>query len=449
MFVKNCLTNVSLISAIVASFATGAIADVERPTEKLDFEGRYIVSVSDADMLASAYVNGRLGQKEGQDSLSVIALNDDPGSWTAVETPASNSVAGPPAALDITPDGRYAFVIETWTQRPDGGADHVFADLRHGTLLNVFDLIDPASPKLLQTVETLERPDAVRVSSDGRFVAVMANLNGAGRVTPIAIYPFENGALGSPETPQIPGVDPSLGRFIDVDWHPSEPVMAIIDERQNTVRFLRVRADLTLEAVGNVVDLERTPFRVEFTPDGRHVVINALYWGADIAGRWIEAPRGSIQTIRYKAEEKADGSIRHAFVSRITTGVSPEGLAVSPDGTMVVTTNLERSYLPYEDSRITWFSSITLAALDVETGQLTSVGTFSYNGILPEAAVFDNSGEYLAIANYDHFDPERKGGSVDIWRIQADPLNMANIQLVKTGYSVPVTRGVHSMVIAR
>ena len=77
------------------------------------------------------------------------------------------------------------------------------------------------------------------------------------------------------------------------------------------------------------------------------------------------------------------------------------------------------------------------------------MGTFNYDGILPEAAVFDNSSTYLAVANYDHFDDRRAGSSIDFWRIQPDPLNPKNVQLVKTEHSVPVARGAHSMVIAR
>ena len=105
--------------------------------------------------------------------------------------------------------------------------------------------------------------------------------------------------------------------------------------------------------------------------------------------------------------------------------------------------------MPYDDARITWYSSVTLAALDQKTGDLTEVGTFTYDGILPEAAVFDNSGTYLAVANYDHFDDRRSGSSIDFWRIQTDPLDPGNTQLIKTEHSVPVARGAHSMVIAR
>ncbi|NER00781.1 MAG: hypothetical protein F6K30_29480, partial [Cyanothece sp. SIO2G6] len=99
----------------------------------MDFQGRYLVSISDADMLASAYVNGLLGPREGRDTLSVIPLGGHVRDLQAYEVEASNSVAGPPVAVVVTPDGRYAFVIETWGQRPEGAeAEQVFGDLSHG-----------------------------------------------------------------------------------------------------------------------------------------------------------------------------------------------------------------------------------------------------------------------------------------------------------------------------
>ncbi|MGF1476533.1 MAG: beta-propeller fold lactonase family protein [Geminicoccaceae bacterium] len=417
----------------------------------LSFEGRYLVSVQDADMLASAYVNGQLGPREGRDSLAVIPLDGDPRDWTASEIFASNSVAGPPAAIAITPDGRFAYVIETFTPRPDNDEPHTFGDLQIGTKLAIFDLSTPATPALVETIEVPGRPLAVRANATGELLAVTYSIEGgAGAEIPLQIFPINaDGTLDEPTSPVIEGWPMGQGNLIDIDWHPEENVIAFADQFGNTLRFARVADDLSVIPFGNVVDIERTPFRLFFTPDGNHVVVNALYWGPDIQGTWSEAPVGSVLTVRVAAETRDDGTVRHAFIDRVKTGVSPEGLAVSPDGRWVATTNLERSYLPYDDPRITWFSSITLARLDQETGQLSLVGTFNYDGILPEAAVFDNSGNYLAVANYDHFDDRRQGSSIDFWRIQEDPLNVENVQLIKTEHSVPVARGAHSMVIAR
>lgn len=441
-------TSTALVISLLLS-ASPAFAQTRDQAAPIDFQGRFLVSVSDADMVASAYVDGSLGPREGTDALSVIRLDGDPRTWTAVEVPASNSVAGPPAAVDLSPDGRWAFVVETFTPRPAEGEEHVFADLRVGGTLTVVDLADPSTPVVAQTLAVPARPDAVRMNAAGTLLAVSFNPDGgAGRETPIGLFRFADGVLSEITTPALTGWPLDTGRLIDLDWHPTEDVLALIDEANSTLRFVRVTEDLSLQPFGNVVDVERAPYRVEFTPDGDHVVLNALYWGPDIAGTWIEAPRGSVLTVRMNAEGEGE-TARHAFVSRVQTGVSPEGLAVSPDGRWVATTNLERSYLPYGDPRITWYSSITLARLESTTGQLTDVGTFAYDGILPEAAVFDNAGRYLAVATYDHFDDRIRGGSIDVWRIQADPLDASAVQLVKTQVSVPVTRGAHSMAIAR
>ncbi|MFQ6550520.1 hypothetical protein AADZ90_021465 [Aestuariibius sp. 2305UL40-4] len=317
--------------------------------------------------------------------------------------------------------------------------------------MTVISLEDPAAPEILQTLEIGARPLSASVNAGGDILAVSYSIEGgAGVETPVQLFRIaEDGSLSEPVSPTIAGYALGEDNIMDIDWHPSENVIVWINQFDNTMQFASVGDDLSVTPFGNTVDIDRAPYRVLFTPDGTHAVTNALYWGPDIAGIWVEAPRGQLLSVRMNAEVGEDGTARHALVDRVMTGVSPEGLAVSPDGRWVATTNLERSYLPYDDDRITWYSSVTLAALDQETGDLTEVGTFNYDGILPEAAVFDNSGNYLAVANFDHFDDRIEGSSIDFWRIQTDPLDPGNTQLIKTEHSVPVARGAHSMVIAR
>ncbi|MEM1255777.1 MAG: beta-propeller fold lactonase family protein [Cyanobacteria bacterium P01_H01_bin.21] len=415
----------------------------------MTFQGRYLVSISDADMLASAYVDGQLGPREGEDALSVIPLDGHVRDLEAYETNAGNSVAGPPVAVTVTPDGRYAIVVETFTPRPEGDAiGQTFADLSHSNRLQVFDLADPTQPQRIQDVVIGERPASVSINPDGTLIAVSFHPNGIGQETPLAIIPFNNGQLGESIFPMVPrfGADDHI---IHAEWHPTRNVLALVNESRGEVSFVDVIAQdntIRLQAWGNVVQAEKAPYMARFTSDGRHIIVNALYWGADVEGLWSEAPRGSVVSIRLEAGTQADESPRHALISRATTGVSPEGIAISPDDRYVVTTNLERSYLPYSDERITWFSSLTLLTLDPETGQLNRVADYPYDGILPEAAAFDASGEFLAVANYDHFDDRIPGGSIDFWRVATDPLNPQPM-LVQTRYSVPVTRGAHSMVL--
>jgi hypothetical protein len=434
------------LATSVASTAIAFPVLAQNRTAPMNFAGRYLVSISDADMLASAYIDGRLGSREGEDTISVVPVDKHVSQLQAHETSASNSVAGPPVAVAVTPDGRYAMVVETFTQRPEGVAENqTFADLEHGNRILVFDLQDPTNPTLVQERAIAERPDSVSINFDGSLVAVSFNPDGAGTQTPLALIPFRNGQLGEPVYPDVSSV-PQGERLIHAQWHPTENVLALVNETAAEVSFARLSGNLTLEPWGNTVQIEKAPYMGRFTPDGRHFIVNNLYWGADVEGTWTEAPKGSINSIRLEAGTQEDGSPRHALISRSPTGVSPEALAISPNGRYVVTTNLERSYLPYEDNRITWYSSLTLATLDPKTGQLNHVADYPFDGILPEAAAFDASSQYLAVANYDHFDDSIKGGSIDFWRIGADPLN-PQPQLIKTNYYIPVRRGIHSMIL--
>lgn len=415
----------------------------------LNFKGRYLVSISDADMLASAYVDGRLGSREGRDALSVIPLSKHPRDLQVYETQASNSVAGPPTAVAVTSDGRYALVIETLKQRSENAAEEqTLRDLALGNRLQVFDLSTSTQPKLVQEIAIAERPDSVSINRTNSLVAVTFSAESAKAKTPLALIPLNNGRLGQPVYPSVPSL-PSGNRLIHAEWHPTQDVLALLNEDAAEVFFakaIRQNNNFELQPWGNVVKIEKAPYMARFTPDGRHVIVNALYWGDDVEGTWTEAPRGSVVSVRLEAGKRSDGSPRHALVSRAMTGVSPEGLAISPNGRYVATTNLERSYLPYDDDRITWFSSVSFLTLDPRTGQLNHVADYPFDGILPEAAAFDASSQYLAVANYDHFDDRIEGGSIDFWRIATDPLN-PQPQLVKTRYSIPVTRGVHSMVL--
>ncbi|NJL22700.1 MAG: lactonase family protein [Leptolyngbyaceae cyanobacterium SM1_3_5] len=433
--------------SVLTLIPNAAIAQTPDRAAPMTFQGRYLVSISDADMVASAYVDGLLGPREGEDALSVIPLGGrHVRDLRAYETEATNSVAGPPVAVAVTPDGRYAIVVETFRQRPDGDwQNQRFSDLQQGDRISVFDLSNPTRPTRVQDVTFGERPTSVSINREGSLIAVTFHPNGAGTETPLAIIPFQAGRLGQPTFPQVPNVS-SGDELIHAEWHPTQDLLALVNSTAAEVSFARWTNQNTLEPWGNVVEVEKAPFMARFTPDGRHVITNGLYWGADVEGRWNEAPRGSLLSIRLEAGTQADGSPRHALVSRSMTGVSPEGLAISPNGRYVVTTNLERSFLPYDDDRITWFSSLSLITLDPQTGQLNHVADYPYDGILPEAAAFDASSQYIAVANYDHFDDRIQGGSIDFWRIASDPLNPQPI-LVQTRYAVPVTRGAHSLVL--
>ncbi len=405
-----------------------------------DFQGRLLLSASDADMVSSAYIDGKLGPVDGADALSVIRLDRRGQGLSAVETPVSNSVTGPPASVVASPDGRYALVIETRGQRPSDPARTKFKDLLPGRAITVVSLADPDHPRVVQRLRTFDHPFSISLNAAGSLAAVSFSAEGAGKTIPIAFYRFRYGRLSAPRTPKIPGWTAGHS-LIDVAFHPDKNILALLDVTKPSLSFVRVTesgGQIHLTRWGSSVAVEKGPFLVRFTPNGRYAVVNGT-----------KTPHGSVLSVRLSASVGADGSPVHKIVSRAETGFMPEGLNISPNGHWVITTNLEHSYEPLGSPKQGFFSSLTLIRLDPETGQLSRVDDFPFDGVLPETAVFDNSSRFLAVTNYSHFDPRKSGGTIDFWRIATDVTNPGRVELVKLDYSIPVTRGPQSMVIVR
>lgn len=395
-------------------------------------EGRALVSIHDGDMVASAYVNGQLGAPETPDALTVLSLAD----MSVAQIEVSNSVAGAPTAVAVTPDGRFAVVSESFGPRAEGGTS--FGDLTAGGSLTLVDISDLAAPTIVREVDVGSRPDGLSISPDGSTVAVaLHQSDGRG----VAFVPLSDGALGAVSYASLPAMDPSQ-RVSHVEWHPTDDIVAIHMVDQAVIHFASVTRDgdaVTLELHGNSVLTSKYPFMGRFSPDGALYLTSNLYWGPDITGIWTEAPEGDVTTIRL-GEASGDDAPRHVIVDRAMTARSPEGIAVSPDGEWAVTTNLEVSYAPAEDPRHTPYSSLTLIDLDPVTGIMETVGTFAYDGILPEAAAFDASGSYVMVVNYDQLEGGPEGGSIDLWRlVEGD-----RPKLVQTRTSIPVPHGPHS-----
>ena len=401
----------------------------------LNFQGRLLVAVSDADMLASAYTDDQLGPAQGADTLSIIRLDRPLGGARPATAPASNSVTGPPAAMAVSRDGRTAIVVETLG--PRGAADTKLSELPVGRTIAVADLSNPDQPKVIQRITCPAQPETVSISAGGTQVAVTFGLKGDGKTIPLVLYRLAGGRLSSPITPSIPGW--TYGhRLVDAEFAPQGDTLALLDFTAAELRFVHVSTDNSaLMAWGNPVALGKAPylFLARWTPDGRYVLADT-----------INAPRGTVFSVRVAAGQ--DG-MPHRLVSQAVTGGSPEGLAVSPDGRWVATSNLEQTAMPKLDPKQGYFGSITLMHFDSATGILSRVGDYPFEGILPETVLFDNSSRYVAATVYDHFDNRKPGGSIDFWRISGDALDPTRTELVKTDLSIPVARGVHTMVIVR
>lgn len=421
--------------------ASAAAAQTLRPN--VAFKGRLLVVASDGDMRAQAYAGDPLGPP-APDVLSVIRLNAGGIPSVAGSVEVSNSVVGPPASLAVSPDGRTAVVVETRGHRPADRPNARLKDLPPGRLVTVVDLAIPERPAVVQRFTGRGDPISVSFRPDGKLVAIAYDTSASGGV-PLVLYDVAGGRLMEAASPVIPGfgVDDVL-KNADFNQDGHLALIYATRPRLSLVEVSGAGRGTTLTAWGDDVPLGGTPFEVRFTPDGRFALINDM--AVPAAGTDV---RGTVTSVALAASRSPDGVPQHRVVSRARTGVLPEGLTVSPDARWVATTNLERTAYAADDPRQGFFASVTLLHLDPQTGQLSRVGDFPFAGVLPEAAAFDDTSRFLAVASFDHLAEGASRGSVDFWRIAGDFQDPGRIELAPTGLSIPVARGAQSMEIAR
>lgn len=76
------------------------------------------------------------------------------------------------------------------------------------------------------------------------------------------------------------------------------------------------------------------------------------------------------------------------------------------------------------------------------SGQLTTVGEYGFEGLLPEQATFDADGSALAVVIYNDREPNPRTVTVEFWNVTRNEPS-----LERTGFKLDVVRGAHDIVI--
>lgn len=408
-----------------------------------------IVAISDGDFLAETYGTQVLPPVSAghRDTLTVFSRVD--GRWVRAALSVSNSVTAAPEILALTPDGRTAFVTERLGERPPGGT--MVSDLPPGNRLFAIDLSRADAPRLAATAAIADNPEALAFDPRGERIAVISNTAQASILT---IVPYHDGRFGRTTridlaTLGITGtaVTPRGGvTATNVQWHPSGRYLAVNINTQHRVAFFAVtgpRNALVLRPWGNIVMTGRDPFVGRFTPDGRHYLTSD--WGRDFGAKNLAERlpnRSSTVTVIRLAD--AD-SAEHRVIDSAKSGISAEGVAVSPDGRLVATVNMEGSIFPPGSPRFTRNASVSLFAFDSNSGALVKAGDFPFEAVLPEGAVFDATGDHLLVTVFQGHPGSVAsiGAGVHLFRV----LKGARPALISRG-RIALPHGVHHVAVA-
>ncbi len=401
-----------------------AYADVD-PLSVL--KGSVMVHIADGDFAASTYVDGKLAPEDGRlDLLSVTKLGDP--SQGSGQVNASNSVTATPESVALSSDGSYAYVIDRLGPRPEEAT--TAQDLPPGQTLTIVSLADHMTPRITATVPLAAFPESVRISPDGRFVAVPSNTadeailqiipvadGNAGQVTTLRLSDL--GIRGEGDGPRG-GVTATF-----IDWHPSGQAIAVNLNTMDEVAFFRVAAQengaVSLSPWGAPVQVGRDPFVGRFTPDGNHYI--TVDWGRDFTAsslfdRLPENP-SKVSVVRLGTIDQGAGA-KHLKVSEAETDRSSEGLAISPDGRLIATVNMRETAFPAGHQRHTRDASVTLLRFDPKTGLIEKLGDTLFEGILPEGASFDATGDHLIVTSYAYPDDPHGPSGLEVFRVQDD-----------------------------
>ncbi|NJM89176.1 MAG: hypothetical protein HC847_20430 [Hydrococcus sp. RU_2_2] len=328
---------------IASSNTNQAVATNANPTNQQDrFSGRYLLAISDADMVASAYVDGKLKRSpNAKDTLSVISLPSNGQNPTVAQLNVSNSVASWPNVIAVSPDGNIAYIAETRGSAPQGvqQVKNVFTDLPAGAKVTAVNLSNPQKPTIANSLQLGRNPHNISINSEGNLLAIATDEPGKG-VELVEVNGSQFGRRFTFSVKKNQGKQP--GRVSDIEWHPSGRYLAVtLDDRE--IVFQQVIRDaatgnMTLKPWREAVKTINFPGAGKFTADGRFYVVPSLQWWTKTNELdYNNPPTGQLTVIRLATNNTEFNEV----VSTATVGISPEGFDISPDDSLIVAANAD------------------------------------------------------------------------------------------------------------
>ncbi|RWD33705.1 MAG: hypothetical protein EOS48_29250 [Mesorhizobium sp.] len=426
--------------AAIALYLMPTLSSAQPPQN----HGGAVFVLSDADMVPTVYETGELGPPDPhhRDTLSIITSPAEQSRSVAMME-VSNSTYGPPGALDISPDGQFAFVAETFRQRPERATR--LDELQQGDTIRSLRL-DGGHSAVVDSVRIGIQPQAIHLNPAGDLiVAITVDAD-----RELTFVPVREGRFGPVSSFGL-GLEPSTG-FIPlkatwVQWHPSGRYIAINLVDRGQVAFFEVLRgnDGVVSAIrpwGNRVQTNKFPFVGRFSPDGRYYITSDVQWGIDTAG-FYGVREGILTTVRLADFGAMGDAARHIVPHIALGGWGAETIAFSPDGRFLVTSNLRGTGKQDGSRDWTEHASLSLHELDAETGRLSPHGEWPLAGVLPQGLAFDRTGHSLFVGiNRYRNDEAPLGGAVEIWRITTE----GRPALAPTSDRIRLPAGVHTIV---
>lgn len=309
----------------------------------------------------------------GKDTVSIIDISNRTKPRIVASLPMINTVIGPPTNVAITPDQSLALVANSLELVQDGGSWKPQPDNK----LFVIDL-KSSPPKQIATVELGKQPSGMTISNAGDLALVA------------------NRADGTVSVLSINGKDVKVVDTVSVGT-PADHVSAVAitpDGKRGLVAKFAAHKIGLLEINGQKVTYTKYdmntglwPYNVKISADGKLGFANNN--GNNGAS---DGHADTVAVIDLEAKPMP------RVVDHVVVGDGPEGIAVSPAGTYVVSVILNGSNAAKDAPFPHGNSYVTL--LKVEPNKKVHRVATAQVGGLAEGAAFSPDGKYLYVGNY-------------------------------------------------
>jgi DNA-binding beta-propeller fold protein YncE len=307
----------------------------------------------------------------GKDTVQIVDVAKPEAPKIVATLNLENSIVGPPTNLAIAPDNSIALVADSMTTLDENGKQKLVPTNK----LWVIDL-KANPPKLVQTVTLGKQPSGLSFSPKGDIALVCNRGDGT-----ISVLKIDGTQVTQTGTIQV-GAGVST-----VEFTPDGKHALAVKSPENAVAILDVDGD---KVTYNKLDLPtyQFPYNVVVTPDSKLAITADNGFGGSADGNM-------------DAVSVVDLQFPHPHViAHVTVQDAPEGLAMSPEGTIAAVANVNGSNNPPA-----WFhhKNGTVTILRIQGQTVTPIKTIDV-GAVPEAVAFTPDGRYIYVGNYSDQD---------------------------------------------
>jgi WD40 repeat protein len=388
------------------------------------FEAKGFITFTDADMAASAFVDGNLkSDVTEKDAFSFIKWSNFLKEYKTNSTHIPNSVTSLMGACKFSPNNKLAFIAPSRGSAPTKSS---LADLPAITKLYAWDMTDLTNPKLLDSMD-LGRPIlSVDMRKSGDLLAVITEQP----LNEVALVEWKNNKFGSLEK-NSSGFT-GKAKAVDCAWDSTGKYLALTLEETKQVALYYIRKfdkGVAFKRYGEPITLNSTPGCGKWTADNKYYIVSSKFMDG--------SSNSEISAIKFDTEEgKA-----HKMTGSATTGHNTGMFSISPDGKYIATANSRESYRPLDDPKMNINSSVSLLTFNTE-GVFNKIGEYEFQGIMPKSIDFDAKGNMLAVSVYDYWDLNGKSqGGIEFWKVEKGD----KPSLKSTGFRLSVPRGIHTL----